>query len=591
MAIAFTAGTGDGQSANARSEQIIGPGKVRLSLTRDGRWLDFVPSWNGGNPLFSLGGLVVYAKGPDGRLIEILNSATDGMRVGENSSRIRMSCEGATGGSRSPSPQPDDDRDGRVDEDRLDGIDNDGDRKVDEDFAAIGDEMAATCYFAPAIEASGAQLSIHQEVYAWALPHIDGTIMLSVRIKNLGQGTLEGVRVGAFFEKDGPIYLSNWLVTLPGERDAAGASVAVCEDLHGVTTGLVVFAEDAAKGGRWVAGVLENPQESGSSLAERIANAPRGEPLDAEASPRAGSSPDASVFKSKESRIDGNTRVYQASPDLGKLGPGDEFRVDLAVFAARERTNIEAVMINACKTFVGDGANRFLPPPVSMTPRVLWGSYRPLETGASDAERVVVEFDPTGPEPVSADDVSYLSGVAPGDVEREEFGPGSGRVVLRGALVQKALRRGERIVVKGRLSNGEFFEAILRPLEPSAAASGGSDARAFWQTEGRLDLELLVSSPNPFRTGTVISYEIPGLIEQPDGLRIETKEPLEISVKVYNVAGRLVSMLVEETLPPGRYTTEWNAFDDQGNAVASGVYYVRLQIGKKFLTQRLILLK
>jgi hypothetical protein len=31
--------------------------------------------------------------------------------------------------------------------------------------------------------------------------------------------------------------------------------------------------------------------------------------------------------------------------------------------------------------------------------------------------------------------------------------------------------------------------------------------------------------------------------------------------------------------------------DDQGNAVASGVYYVRLQIGKKFLTQRLILLK
>ncbi len=90
---------------------------------------------------------------------------------------------------------------------------------------------------------------------------------------------------------------------------------------------------------------------------------------------------------------------------------------------------------------------------------------------------------------------------------------------------------------------------------------------------------------------TTIYYEIPSLLEQPDGTRIETQESLEISVKVYNVVGRLVSVLADEIVAPGTYTTEWRAVDDQGNAVASGVYYVRLQIGKKFLTQRLILLK
>jgi hypothetical protein len=57
------------------------------------------------------------------------------------------------------------------------------------------------------------------------------------------------------------------------------------------------------------------------------------------------------------------------------------------------------------------------------------------------------------------------------------------------------------------------------------------------------------------------------------------------------VVGRLVSVLADEIVAPGTYTTEWRAVDDQGSAVASGVYYVRLQIGKKFLTQRLILLK
>ena len=274
------------------------------------------------------------------------------------------------------------------------------------------------------------------------------------------------------------------------------------------------------------------------------------------------------------------------------LGPGDEMNVDLAFFAVREKTEVETAAINAFKTFAGDRTVNYIPPPVSMTPRVLWGSYRTVENDAAGVPRVAVEFDEAETGAVTAGEISYINGVAPESVEREDVEPGVQRIVLRGDFVRKALRKGERIILKGRLENGEFFEAILRPMEGVSGAAAGPDGAAFfWKTEGRLEYDLLGSSPNPFRDVTTILYEIPSLLEEPDGTRIVTKEPLEISVKVYNVMGRLVSVLVDEVFPPGTYTTEWRAVDDQGNAVASGVYYVRLQIGKKSLTQRLILLK
>ena len=82
------------------------------------------------------------------------------------------------------------------------------------------------------------------------------------------------------------------------------------------------------------------------------------------------------------------------------------------------------------------------------------------------------------------------------------------------------------------------------------------------------------------------------MIEQEDGTQIEFDGTLETSIKVYNVMGRLVSVLVDDELAsPGTYTTHWQAIDDSGTPVASGVYYIKLQIGQKYMTQRVILLK
>ena len=124
---------------------------------------------------------------------------------------------------------------------------------------------------------------------------------------------------------------------------------------------------------------------------------------------------------------------------------------------------------------------------------------------------------------------------------------------------------------------------------PYGAVMSGS---VFWNTGGKLDAALLVGSPNPFRDAIAIDYEVPSRVVDESGVAHQLSgDAVETSVRVYNVTGRLVATLVESQHAPGRYRTGWSAQDDQGAAVASGVYYVKLTIGKRSVTQRMVQLK
>jgi hypothetical protein len=120
----------------------------------------------------------------------------------------------------------------------------------------------------------------------------------------------------------------------------------------------------------------------------------------------------------------------------------------------------------------------------------------------------------------------------------------------------------------------------------------GSADDPFWSTAGRLSETLLVGSPNPFRDAVSIDYEIPSHVVDDDGVEhVLLDAGHSTSVKVYNVAGRLVATLVDEPHAPGKYRTEWIARDEDGAALASGVYYVKLEIGKRSVTMRMVQLK
>jgi hypothetical protein len=59
-----------------------------------------------------------------------------------------------------------------------------------------------------------------------------------------------------------------------------------------------------------------------------------------------------------------------------------------------------------------------------------------------------------------------------------------------------------------------------------------------------------------------------------------------VTLKVFDLHGREVAILVNETLPAGRYKLTWDASN-----MPSGVYFCRLKAGSFSATEKLILVK
>jgi CSLREA domain-containing protein len=84
--------------------------------------------------------------------------------------------------------------------------------------------------------------------------------------------------------------------------------------------------------------------------------------------------------------------------------------------------------------------------------------------------------------------------------------------------------------------------------------------------------------PNPFNPSTVIQYDVPGA-----GGKVE--------LRIYDVTGRLVRTLINGTQPPGVHRVTWNAEDNRGDQVATGVYFYRLEAPGFTKTRKMVLLQ
>jgi hypothetical protein len=83
--------------------------------------------------------------------------------------------------------------------------------------------------------------------------------------------------------------------------------------------------------------------------------------------------------------------------------------------------------------------------------------------------------------------------------------------------------------------------------------------------------------PNPFNPTTVISF----------GLAAGGS----VSLRVYDVSGGLVRVLVDGRRPAGHHEAHWDSRDETGAVVASGVYFYRLKAGDYSETRKMVLLK
>uniref|UniRef100_A0A7C4TAW4 T9SS type A sorting domain-containing protein n=1 Tax=candidate division WOR-3 bacterium TaxID=2052148 RepID=A0A7C4TAW4_UNCW3 len=84
--------------------------------------------------------------------------------------------------------------------------------------------------------------------------------------------------------------------------------------------------------------------------------------------------------------------------------------------------------------------------------------------------------------------------------------------------------------------------------------------------------------PNPFLERTKISYSI--------------ANPCKVSLRIYDVSGRLVKTLVEgQTQKPNSYTLIWSGTDNQNRRLSSGVYFIRMEAGDFRATKKLMLIR
>ncbi|MCH8327379.1 MAG: T9SS type A sorting domain-containing protein [Candidatus Marinimicrobia bacterium] len=93
---------------------------------------------------------------------------------------------------------------------------------------------------------------------------------------------------------------------------------------------------------------------------------------------------------------------------------------------------------------------------------------------------------------------------------------------------------------------------------------------------------LSANYPNPFNPSTRIAFDL-GLLDGPDQ---------KVTLIVYNLLGQQVKVLVSGTFPAGQHQVVWNGRNRDGQAVASGIYFVRMltSSGQHF-THKMALLK
>ena len=65
----------------------------------------------------------------------------------------------------------------------------------------------------------------------------------------------------------------------------------------------------------------------------------------------------------------------------------------------------------------------------------------------------------------------------------------------------------------------------------------------------------------------------------------------DVNISVYDINGRLVNTLMNNTLSSGTYSVVWNGDDMNGNSVSAGIYMYSLTSSDISITNKMILVK
>lgn len=131
--------------------------------------------------------------------------------------------------------------------------------------------------------------------------------------------------------------------------------------------------------------------------------------------------------------------------------------------------------------------------------------------------------------------------------------------------------------------NGEWTTGMPNPGDPTKVTNPG-DPNSFPQVtsvdnlaELPLKFDLKNNYPNPFNPTTNIKFSI--------------AKNTNVKLDIFNSLGEHIRTLVDDFYSPGNYTAIWNARDDFGYKVNSGVYIYRIATNNFVSSKRMVLMK
>jgi hypothetical protein len=89
--------------------------------------------------------------------------------------------------------------------------------------------------------------------------------------------------------------------------------------------------------------------------------------------------------------------------------------------------------------------------------------------------------------------------------------------------------------------------------------------------------KLYQNYPNPFNPSTTIRFSL-----------IESEK---VAIKLYNILGKEIKLLLDDNLPAGEHTVQWDGKDDEENNLPGGVYFIQMTAGYYRQTIKSVLLK
>jgi len=489
---------------------------------------------------------------------------------------IYPSYQGDAAGARFPWPNADDDGDGLEDEDPLNGRDDDNDGLVDEDFAAISHESYRCEYrddtdlaqdYYPDHVPMG--LRVTQESFVWDLPVIRNSIGYEFTITNVGLHTVDNMYVGMFsdFDVEEAIddvagYWEGLVMATDGQYYPV--SVAYMRD------DAVVNAVDGFQG--WV--LLGHTVDPAGVSAPDDVGVQAYRDWSGNAAYEMGGDPtnDAERYETLSLPIidppslhGADHRIMLSSGPFTSLAPGQSLKYQVGLVSG---INLDWLRNNAAE---------------------LVACYQG-QTYLRDGEPERVHWIPLNEQPVSASAGSMASRPVPGglaiDIEANVSAEEGLALIRRAGAVLP-----ERVWSGGELLLGGHFPNRIRYTVTDTDVGRGDRIYDLVQQKNgsRLTLDSLETglpvlrapelsaSPNPFNPRLQVQY-----VTLNDG---------PVRLQAFDVRGHLVRTLLDETRSAGEGSLFWDGVDDHGQALASGVYQLKLETGGHLVEKRVTLVR